>query len=297
MISYSKYPKAVLSAALVALSMASFVACSDDDDDPTGPDDDMGRVRIDLTDAPFPYSMVDSATVTIDSVSIHFTAASDDEGWMTVDDNRRVINLLELQNGVTETVADSEVPTGRIDMVRLHVSDASISLTDNRSFDLAIPAEVSSGIEATLSDDVEIDDGERTDLLVDFDVSNSFRPIPGLPVEVDDILAFDFEPTLYVVDLTDTGSISGRVFSTMGTETLNDDQPLENASVSVFDGSTEIASSATVANGSFKVMGLEEGEYTIVATAVGYLDEDATVDVDSGDETDDVEIRLDPIGG
>lgn len=297
MISSTRFPKSVLGAAFIALSMSGFIACSDDDDDPTEPNNDMGRVRIELTDAPFPYSMVDSAIVTIDSVSVHFTAASNNVGWLIVDDNRREVNLLELQNGTTLRLADVEVPTGKIDLIRLHVSDASVTLTDNRSFDLAIPAEVSSGIEASPSDEIEIEDNERADLLIDFDVSNSFRPIPGLPIEVDDILAFDFQPTLYVADLTNTGSISGTVFSTMGTETQTDDEPLANASVSVYSGSTEIASSATISNGSFKVMGLEEGEYTVVATAVGYLDEDATVDVDSGVETDDVEIRIGPIGG
>ena len=297
MIPSRKLSKSMLSAALLALGMTGFIACSDDDDDPTGPDDNMGRIRIELTDAPFPYSMVDSAVVTIDSVSIHYTSSSSNVAWMTVDDNRLEINLLGLQNGTTERLADMEVPTGRIDMIRLHVSEASIALTDDRVFDLGIPADVSDGIEASPSDEIEIEEDSRTDLLVDFDVSNSFRPIPGLPGEVGDILAFDFEPTLYVADLTNTGSISGTVFSTMGTETQADDQRLEHASVSVFSGSTEVASSATIANGSFKIMGLEGGEYTVVGTAVGYLDEDATVDVDSGDETDDVEIRLDPIGG
>lgn len=289
--------KSLLSAALLALGATSFIACSDDDDDPTGPDNDMGRVRIDLTDAPFPYSMVDSAVVTIDSVSVHFSSSSENVAWITVDDHVRVINLLELQNGATFRLADAEVPTGRIDMVRLHVSEARISLTDARTFDLGIPADVSDGVEAMLGDDAEIEEDERTDLLVDFDVSNSFRPIPGLPADVADILAFDFEPTLYVADLTNTGSVSGRVFSTMGTEAESDDQPLEHASVSVYSGATEVASSATISNGSFKIMGLEEGEYTLVGTAVGYLDEDITIDVDSGEETDDVEIRLDPIGG
>ncbi|MCA9726130.1 MAG: DUF4382 domain-containing protein [Candidatus Eisenbacteria bacterium] len=271
-------------------------ACGSDDDT-TQPGSESGSVRIALSDAPFPFSLVDTAMVRIDSVSVHLDAAADAGGWITIDDHTRVVNLLDLQNGVTEEIAAAEVPVGEIDQLRLHVSDAGVTLVDGRSFDLEIPSGDRTGIKVFPTPNILVVSDLTTDLLLDFDVSNSFHPIPASPNHVDDIREFQFRPTLHVANLTSTGTVSGMVFTTLGTETEIDDLPLAGAAITLYDGPTEVAGTATTTTGAFRVMGIPAGEYRLVVTMLGFVESVATVDVIAGNETVVAEQRLDPIGG
>jgi hypothetical protein len=289
--------RALTGAAVLAIALAGWTGCSDDDDGATPPSTETGRVRVHMTDAPFPFSMVDAAVVIIDSVSLHLDAASDQSGWITIDETERELNLLALQNGTTELLADADVPAGEVDQLRLHVREASVVLTDGRTFDLDIPSGDRSGIKIFPSPNIQVEGDLTTELLLDFDVSNSFHPIPASPNHVDDIREFQFRPSLHVVNLSAAGSIAGTAFTTLGTESELDDLPLQAASITVYSGPTEVASTASSATGSFRVLGLPAGEYTVVATSVGFLEASTTVTVEAGAETSGLELRLSPIGG
>jgi hypothetical protein len=295
----SRRRHALVPAAFGALSLSLLLglsACGDDDNETETPTSE-GRVRVHLTDAPFPYAMVDSAVVRIDSLSLHLDAGAEFSGWLTIDEMDREVNLLALQNGTTEIVADAVVPEGEVDQLRLHVSEAHVTLVDGRTFELDVPSADLTGIKVFPSPSVMVSSAGTTELLLDFDVSNSFRPVPPAPSEVDDIQQFDFEPTLSVANLTSTGSISGTVFTSLGTEVEIDDLPLSFASVTVYDGPTEVASTATTLTGEFHLRGLAPGTYTVKATALGFLESSLSATVEERDETDGLEFRLDPSDG
>lgn len=271
------------------------VACSDDDDpDPIDPDGE-GRLIVRMTDAPFPYAWVESADISIDSLSVQIDTSGDPQ-WMTVNTTSRDINLLTLQNGNTQVLADTDVKTGDILRMRLHVSAASVTLTDDRDFDLTVPSQDVDGIEVAV-DDVTVDDDETTELLLDFDVSNSFIPTPNVPNDIDDILMFTFDPQIRVEDLSETGSLSGRVYSNNGTATESDDFVVQGAAVTVLSSTVEIAGTATGFDGTFHVLGLLPGQYEIMVTAHDYIAGSTGATVVKGEDSDDHDVRLSPIEG
>ena len=278
-----------------ALLLWTAAGCSDGDDDPTAPSTESGRIQIEMTDAPFPYSMVESADVTIDAVEVHHSEELEGSAWITVDESLRALNLLDLQNGTTVLLADVPLPVGAINQIRLHVVDSSITLTDGRTFDLEIPSGDQSGIKIFPDRDIEISSDFTTRVLLDFDVSQSFLPIPASPRQVENIQSFHFRPTIHVATLGETGSLSGRVYSTLGTMIESDDLPLPGATVLVYSDSQLVASTASDDDGTFLVMGLAPGTYRVEITVLDFFGMKGDVTVESDANTEIGEVRLDPI--
>jgi hypothetical protein len=289
--------RAIATCTALGLILGGAAACSDDDDDDntTEPDGD-GRLIIRMTDAPFPYALVESAVISIDSLAVRLDTDADPERWITVSRNNRDIDLLTLQNGESEVLVDTELEVGDIEGIRLHVDEATVTLTDQRDFDLDIPSSDEDGIDVPVTG-ISLREDQTTELLLDFDVSNSFLPTPAAPLEVDDIVAFGFDPEIRIDDLSESGSISGTAYSTNGTPSQSDDEPLTGAAVTIFESSLEVAGTATSADGSFHILGVPPGEYQIIVTAIGYVAATTTATVTRGQESEDNEVRLEPIGG
>lgn len=235
---------------------------------------DTGTVRAQLTDAPFPFGMLDSAAVAISEVKVHVISDpgdGDDDGWHTISTEEDTVNLLDLQNGVTRILGETEVPVGYINQIRLLVDEAWVVLDDGREFDLDIPSGDRSGIKIHISPFIEVRGGDLTDLLLDFDVSRSFHPIPASANHSADIREFHFRPSIRAANLSTTGSVSGRVVDDMDTPAdPDDDVPIENASVTVFYNGDEIANTATDQDGDFVLLGLPAGGVTLAANAPGF---------------------------
>jgi hypothetical protein len=254
--------------------------------------DDTGPVRIQLADAPFPFEMLDSAAVAIRGVEVHVTATSGDgSGWHTVSSEDDTVNLLDLQNGVTLLLGETEVPVGLITQIRLLVEDAWVVLDDGREFDLRIPSGEQSGIKIHVQPPIEVR-GELADVLLDFDVSRSFHPIPASAVQSSEITEFVFRPSIRAANLSETGSVAGTVLDDMGTSDPDDDVPIEGATVTAFRGDDELTATATESDGHFVLLGLPAGEIRLIASANGFLENQAEVTVVAGNVVDDVVLRL-----
>jgi hypothetical protein len=232
----------------------------------------MGQLRIRLTDAPFPFDLVESASVIIDSVTVHIAAdEAERSGFVVLSRVQQTHDLLDLQNGVTAVLADSEVPAGKVNQIRLYVSSASLTLTDERTFDLTVPSGAESGIKIFPSPVIRVVGSLTTELLLDFDVSRSFHPTPNAPTKASDIREFAFLPTLRVSNVSETGSLSGTVRSDAGTA-LNpdDDLPVQDASITASRDGGEVAATSTDEEGRYMLQGLAAGAYTLEATANGF---------------------------
>src|SRR3989337_2948406 len=108
--------------------------------------------------------------------------------------------------------------------IRLVVSSGYIKLEDERSFDLKVPSGSESGIKVFPDPPIEVNGGLTTDLILDFDVSRSFIPIPNAETKVDKITGFNFHPVIRVVNNSSVGSISGTVYNNNDTpDNLDDD--------------------------------------------------------------------------
>jgi hypothetical protein len=289
----------VLTLALVALTTGCFH--EDDSANLTGlPKEESAKteatLRVHLTDAPYPYSSLSSADIAVDAVEVRMNG-----GYRTlpVDAAPVSMNLLSLQNGVTEMLVDTVVPAGNIDEIRLIISSASVTLSDGRVFDLQIPGGESSGLKISVSPSVQVSGGLTTELLLDFDVSQSFEPVPASAKKAEDINSFKFHPVLRAANLSQSGTVAGHVWSDQGTPgILSDDTLIVGASVNVMsdDASRMDGGTATSDQGFFSVSGLSAGSHLVSVEATGFNPVDLSVDVTVANTTNK-EIRLSRASG
>lgn len=271
---------------LYAMSILSlvFVACSNDSNSGANADT-MGRLTLQLTDAPFPFDMVAEANVTVFKIDARLASSEDEdvEGdseedgypFVTLMEEEIPVNLLDLTNGVTEELADLEVPAGTYDLIRVYVKGVNMVLTDDRTFDLDVPSGEQTGIKIFIDPALTVAGGLSSDLLLDFDVSRSFVA-KGNTKSVDGINGFNFKPVIKVSNLSTAGTLSGTV-TTMDGETV---VALENAQVSVMDLNEEpVTSGASDVDGAYAIMGLEAGTYKVFSSMNGFVNSD-TVEVE-----------------
>ncbi len=115
--------------------------------------------------------------------------------FVTILDEAVSFNLLDLQNGVTASLASASLAAGSYSQIRFIVSSGHVVLADGREFELTVPSGEQTGIK--LRFDFTITGDETTILLLDMDVSKAFVPIPGGDVnDASQIRRFLFKPSL-----------------------------------------------------------------------------------------------------
>jgi hypothetical protein len=216
----------------VALVVA-LVACSDrSSQDPTG----ENTTRVLLTDAPFPFDRVERVDLYVVSVSGSLSADTSAAGsFVTLATPNRKIDLLALQNGITDELGALELPEGVITAVRLVIDTdlSSITLKDGAvltgSSTPGIAWQSSAGrpvLNALIHEQIEVPDTGGT-VVIDFDVGKAFiTPQEIDPASTDE--GFIFSPVLRAADGTKTGSITGVVQS--------GGNPVEDASLRLYLG-------------------------------------------------------------
>lgn len=273
----------------VFLSIFLLVSCNDDENSPQGT---MGRINVHLTDSPYPIDLIKSAFVTIDKVEIRQHLESDqgenEDSFIVISEANIEIDLLKLTNGITEQIASVDLEAGTYNQIRLHVVDATIVLNDGTEFDLKVPSGESSGLKIKFDPEIQITEGQTSDVLLDFDVSRSFVVKGNIGSK---IIGFNFKPVVRGAFLGLAGRVEGNIADTLGI-------PLENAMVKLWipaDESTNIVetedetfevSSFTSADGKFKLIGIPSGKYSLSCEIEGYIgDTINNITVTSGQST------------
>ena len=139
-----------------------------------------GTLAVSLTDAP--ACGFDAVNVTVNKVRVHTstTASESDGGWtdLTLSPARK-INLLNLTNGVLESLGQTALPAGRYTQVRLvldpntgnGMANSVIPTGSTAERTLETPSAIQSGIKLVGQFDVAAN--QRTDLVLDFDACSS----------------------------------------------------------------------------------------------------------------------------
>ena len=259
-----------------ALSLVMILAygCKKDD---LGGDKNVNLV-IKLIDGPFPTDLVAEANVTISSILIKNVDENAGNPFLTLTEEEMSFNLLDLTNGVTATLVDMEIPDGTYDEIRMIVSEANIVLKDQTIFDLKIPSGEQTGIKIKLDPLVIISDESGAEILLDFDVSQSFV-VQGNPDTPAGIKGFIFKPVVRSANTDVTGSLSGKVTNT-------EEVAFEGVQISVYSGDELVSTTFTTEEGKYKILGLLPGTYIVTAEHLGYVSvtvED--VEIEKGEET------------
>ena len=129
-----------------------------------------GSARVRLTDAPALYSEVN---VEILSVSVHYEDEHlGNKGWVTLESNAGVYNLLKLQNDVTVVLSDDQsLPLGKVTQIRLMLGDDNSVISSGVSYELKVPSGYESGVKIGLNTDLKFN--KTIDIILDFDADKS----------------------------------------------------------------------------------------------------------------------------
>lgn len=274
MISFPNGPRLV-AGLLVALGVFFLVGCDGTGDMASS----QGQFTLRLTDAPADIS---EAVVTVERVDLVSEDAEEDdddeeedeEGIVTLTDETRQINLLELQGGVSETLADVTVPEGTYTQLRFVLGDENYLVFDDGSRqDLSVPSGQQSGIKIVLPA-VEIEnDGDQIDVTLDFDVEESL-----VQTGTGDYL---FQPTVKVKSVLVNGEpvvtveVEGAVSDASSTSVAVDDIPFSVTDQTEFDGDDGASSPGELQTGqSVEVEGTILEDESLEAREIDVEDDD-----------------------
>jgi len=252
-----------LSLALLAVAMAA-AACYKDDATAALNSGANPRAKVLLTDDPFPFDSVQSVQVYVISIAVSTHAdtgtSADSMHWVTVAAPHRQIDLLTLQQGLTDSLGAGPVTADQYKAVLVTINvDSSAGIR----FKNGSPAVVrwnGSGQESYgvfVQAPITIPDTGAV-IVIDFDVGRSF-----VYNQLGDG-AFDFFPAIRAVNRGATGDIAGTVTHDASAGPVG---PVANATVSAWGGSPNnwyiLSTGKTDAVGHYRLAYLLPGTYIV----------------------------------
>lgn len=148
--------KKLLMITAVALTMG-MVGCNKTEGEST--------MNLRMKDAPGDFQEVN---VEVTGVSVHHAQ----QGWISLPSTNGVVNLLELQNGLSMIlVNNTSFPAGHYDQLRLELGNQNTVMIDSVYFPLTTPSAQQSGLKLNINYDFL--PNETYDVLIDFDAAQS----------------------------------------------------------------------------------------------------------------------------
>ncbi|MFZ2340323.1 MAG: DUF4382 domain-containing protein [Bacteroidales bacterium] len=241
---------------LTAAFMLFFAGC-----DKTN--DGNGRLVVNITDAPFPVDLVESAEVTITKVEIRKAGDGicDECPFEVIWEGSEIFNLLDLRNGVVAELLDLEIAAGEYDLLRLYVDEASLKVKDGETYTVRVPSGSQTGIKIFINPVLVVEGGITTEMILDFDLSNSFV-MQGSMNSPAGIRGFHFKPVIRAVNNSVAGRLEGKVTDKNGAK-------IKEASI-VVKQDTVVATAVADTLGYYAVIGLPSGVYSVIAAKENY---------------------------
>lgn len=173
--------KAMLKIAIWVILLITFISCSKDRN--------YGSMTVKMTDAPAEFNHV---YIELVEIRLHYSSSINDSenGWVSLDSNPGIYDLLELQNDVLATIADDpKIPVGHVNQLRLILGDENSVVIDGLRHDLSLSSQDINGLKLNL--DTRIKNKEKVTIVLDFDAEqsivqfneNEFKLKPVIKVE------------------------------------------------------------------------------------------------------------------
>jgi Domain of unknown function (DUF4382) len=155
--------------ALLAVLSVTFVACSKSDSG------NSSSLKVRLTDAP-----IDLDSVFVEILEVRVKMGNDSiadtssaNGWVNLQTNAGIYNLLGLQNGVDTLLASGTIPTGMLKEIRFILGTHNrVVDTLGVNYPLTIPSGAESGLKIKVNKNLN---ASIETLLIDFDTDLSIK--------------------------------------------------------------------------------------------------------------------------
>jgi hypothetical protein len=177
-----------------------------------GSSSDTGQLKLAITDAPVDHA----SAVVVAFTGIEVKPADGPAFMLETFDPLLPVDLMGLQDGISQQLADVTVPAGQYNWIRLAVNldedgvidesemdSTSYIVIDDAPYALWVPSGDQSGLK--LVSGFIVPQGGVTDFTIDFDLRKSVH----LPMNGD--MRYVLKPALRIVDNTIVGSIYGNV--------------------------------------------------------------------------------------
>jgi len=243
-----------------ALALAGLaVAC--DSSSSSGGSPDTGFLSVEATDAFLSHTQVEEARIDLRAIKVN-----SGNGMETVYDGEIIeVFLTELVGGAVTDLAKAGMPDGVYYEVELEVAGGYLRLINGQEFstEAGTLTLCSASETATISPVVTIAGSPGSTLLLDFDLTHSFTPMPA-GSKMLSATSFELCPHVRAVELEGTGELRGTIAQNVnGQPVLVDD-----VNVIVLPGGegpgNAITTTATTGGGTFAALGLEPGRYDIL---------------------------------
>lgn len=232
--------------ALMLLAVVLVTGCSTDSNS------GMGTLEVRLHDAPANF---DSVKVHIESVEVN--NVENPNGWTTISEPNETYDLLQLTNGAYEVLGEAQLEPGTYRQIRLLLSqDGHRVVVDGTPYDMIVPSGPETGVKLEVN--AEISEGIEYVLLLDFDASRSVVHAGQANPAVEYLL----KPVISATNQAITGNVEG----------TTDPATAEPVVYAISNSDTLASTYADPEDGYFRLIGLEEGMYTVSVkpTANGY---------------------------
>ena len=247
-----------------------FGACGGGGSSGNGASGGTGTLNLHVTDAAFEYDIVTEATVSVDKITIFHAADSDDGPIVLYEGAPILLDLFHLRDGLTQPLDAATLPVGSYHQLRLRVTHAHLVLTNGNVYDtddgsIHLTSQDTSGFKVNFSPPIVIERDQTSDVLLDYDLTHTFHPIPANDALTAD--HYSLHPVIHVTNMGQVGGISGTVTQDDGSGGL---VTVSAATVYVMppgqtDPAQAVTSTGTSATGTYTVLGLLPGPYDVLA--------------------------------
>lgn len=235
------------------ISFSLFYSCSEEQD--------TSKITVRLVDAPGDYDEV--------NIEVLDVMVNNEDGWESLGViSPQVYDLLKLTGGIDALLVDTEIPSGRINQIRLVLGENNSIVKQGETFPLETPSAEQSGLKLNVHQDLI--GGVTYNFVLDFMVDKSIVTTGNGK--------FSLKPTIRVSTEALSGAISGMVNPT-------------NVQTEVIATSlNDTISTYTNSEGKFVLHGVPEGTYKVTfvpeATSGLAIKEIENINVSIGSNTD-----------